>query len=91
MGGLSMFKECNTLAELNAARIKAVSSGIDIMEVNNAYNARRFEILNQRKSFTMIQFKPVPNPEPVQYKTLPIAGLSPELGVLMYKEEGFYV
>lgn len=86
-----MFNNCNTLAELNAARIKAVSSGIDITEVNNSYNARRFEILNQRKSFTLIQFKPVPKPEPVLYKTLPIAGSSPDMGVILYTPDGFYV
>lgn len=86
-----MFNNCNTLAELNAARIKAVSSGEDITAVNNAYNARRFEILNQRKTFALLQFKPVPDPEPVLYKTLPIAGNSTDLGVIIYKEEGFYV
>lgn len=86
-----MFENCKTLAELNAARIKAVTAGTDITEVNNAYNAKRYSILNQRKPFTLITFKPVPNPKPVRYQTIPIKGNSLELGTILFDGEGFYV
>ncbi len=86
-----MFDNCETLAELNAARIKAVSSGEDVTMVNNAYNARRYLILNKRKPFTVVTFKPVPTVQPSVYKTLPIEGDTPELGVLIYGKSGFYV
>lgn len=86
-----MFEECKTLAELNAARIKAVSSGVDITEVNNAYNAARYDILNRRKPFTVVTFKPVPDPQVAIYQTIPIGGMSGEAGTILFDGEKFYV
>ena len=50
-----MFDDCTSLAELNAARIKAVNSGKDLITVNNAYNKRRQEIMSQRNDFKKLQ------------------------------------
>lgn len=86
-----MFEECKTLAELNAARIKAVTSGVNITEVNNAYNAARYDILNRRKPFTVVSFKPVPDPKPTLYQTIPLGGTSNEPGTIVFDGEKFYV
>lgn len=64
-----MFKECKTLSELNAARVKATMTH-DIIDVNSEYNKRREEILRvssykkvlttklQAQNFTLISHLP---------------------------------
>ena len=50
-----MFDNCNSLAELNAARISATSSdNADIVSINNAYNKRRKEILAAKATFVRL-------------------------------------
>lgn len=83
-----MFEDCNTLAELNAARIVEVQTHPAI-EVNNAYNARRVEILNARRNFTKITPVFVTIAEPVRYGGIPLGGRSDEVGVIKLTERGF--
>lgn len=85
-----MFESCTTLAELNAARIQAASD-TDIITVNNAYNARRAEILQARANFTRITPVFVTIPEPVKYSGVPVAGYSQEEGVIKLTPAGFLV
>lgn len=84
-----MFEECNTLAELNAARIKASSEGIDLIELNNAYNARRQEILTARKPY--VQLKPivVAPKEVIQYCGVPVVGRTQVAGCIQLTDKGF--
>lgn len=84
-----MFKDCNTLAELNAKRIQATSEGVDLIEVNNAYNTRRCEILSTRKPFVVL--KPIiVEPRTVQqYCGIPIVGRATEVGCISLTEKGF--
>ncbi len=84
-----MFSNCSTLAELNAARIKAANEGKDLMTVNNAYNARRQEILNARSTFvrlTPIVAKPR---EVKQYCGIPVIGRCEERGCIKFTPKGF--
>lgn len=83
-----MFEECNTLAELNAARTK-LSLTEDLVVLNNAYNARRSEILQKRSNFVRQEFiKCAPNPV-IKYCGIPLAGESKEPGVIKLTERGF--
>lgn len=84
-----MFKDCKTLAELNATRIKLASEGVDLITVNNAYNVRRQELLSQRKPYTVVT-PIVVEPEPVQkFVGIPIAGRNPRPGTITFTERGF--
>lgn len=84
-----MFEECNNLAELNAARIKAANESTDLVALNNAYNKRRQEILSEKKNY--VQLKPIPfkTREVLQYCGIPVAGRSPEPGTIVLTEKGF--
>lgn len=86
-----MFEECNTLAELNAARIKAVSSGADLMEANNAFNKRRSEIVNARKPYKVLTF--ITNPEPHEDITtfINVIGRVDTPGTIKCTKEGFCI
>ena len=86
-----MFENCGSLAELNAARIKAVSDGTPLVDVNNAYNARRHEILTSVRTYKTIQFTRIEKPKVQRIATLPIAGLSQEKGTISFTERGFLV
>lgn len=83
-----MFEKCSTLAELNAARIQAASTE-NIIEVNNAYNARRAEILQSRSNFTRITPVFVTIEPPVKYCAIPLAGQSQQPGVIKLTPTGF--
>lgn len=85
-----MFSDCSTLAELNAARIQAAGT-MDIITVNNAYNARRAEILQARSNFTRITPVFVTIAEPVKYSAVPVAGYSQEPGVIQFTPSGFLI
>lgn len=49
-----MFAECTNLRDLNAARIKACSEGMPLVEVNNAYNERRKQLMSSSNRYTNI-------------------------------------
>lgn len=83
-----MFEDCKTLAELNAARIKAVSSN-DIITVNNAYNAARTRILAARNNYTKVNPVFVEIPVPMKFCGIPLAGRSQEPGVIKLTQSGF--
>lgn len=87
---MSLFETCTTLGELNAARIKAVNDGGDIVEVNNAYNAAKTKMLESTRSFgiklTPIVVKPR---EVVQYCGIRVCGRSDEVGVIKLTKNGF--
>lgn len=83
-----MFEQCSSIAELNAERIK-LSATMDLVELNNAYNARRNEILQQRSNFTRVNFiKCVASPV-VKYCGVPVCGKSEVPGVIKLTQEGF--
>lgn len=83
-----MFKDCNTLAELNAARTQAVQTH-PVIEVNNAYNQRRQEILSARRNYTKINPVFVSIPESVQYCGIPIAGRCQQVNTIQLTQKGF--
>lgn len=83
-----MFRHCNTLAELNAERIK-LSKTIPIVELNNAYNARRNEVLNSTASYKRVMPTILTPKVPVQYAGVPVAGRSDKPGSIILTEGGF--
>lgn len=84
-----MFETCNTLAELNAARISATNEGGDLTEINNAYNSRRQEILNSRSKVFHLTPIIIQPDEVTQYCGIPIAGRSSEVGCIKLTPKGF--
>lgn len=84
-----MFENCGTLAELNAARIKASSEGIDLITINNAYNARRQDILTTRKPFVALTPIVVKPREVKDYCGVPVAGRSTVAGCIQLTASGF--
>lgn len=84
-----MFKSCKSLLELNAERGRLVTEGVDITTINNAYNARRQELLSQRKPFTEVKPIKILPREVQQFMGIPIAGKSPISGVITLTENGF--
>lgn len=85
-----MFENCTTLAELNAARIKATTEpDADLITINNFYNERRQELLASRakyKKLTRITAKPV---QPIQYCGVPVVGRSSKKGCIQLTPKGF--
>ena len=84
-----MFEECNTLTELNAARIKASSDGIDLITVNNAYNNRRREILDTKKPFVVLTPIVVSPREIKRYSGVPVVGRTSIPGCIQLTDKGF--
>lgn len=84
-----MFKECKTLAELNAKRIQATTQGIDLVEVNNAYNIRRQEILTARKPFVQVIPIVVKPKEAQQFCGVPVVGRTNKVGCIELTDKGF--
>ena len=84
-----MFEECKTLMELNAARIKASSDGIDLTTVNNCYNQRRQEILSAKKPYVELQPIVVKARDIQKYCGIPIAGRSKVEGCIQLTPAGF--
>lgn len=79
-----MFESCNTLAELNATRMKLIDS-VDTVTLNNAYNVRRTEILNTKPMFTKPNFITI-IPAPAQtFAGIPCAGKSTVAGCIQFK------
>lgn len=86
-----MFEDCKSLGELNAARIKLSSEGVPLVELNNAYNKRRQELLKSRKPYVELT-KLIPAAfQPTQYSGVPVAGYSPKAGTIMLTEKGFLI
>lgn len=83
-----MFEECTTLSELNLARLSAVKEN-NITDVNNAYNARRTEILKQRSSYNHIDVVRVELPQVELMSFLPYLGPSSAPGVIQHTAQGF--
>ena len=84
-----MFDDCKTLAELNAARIKATTGDCDLVAINNEYNKRRQEILTTRKPFVELTPIIVKPREVVQYCGIPVAGRSEQIGTIQLTNVGF--
>lgn len=86
-----MFSKCNTLSELNAARVKACAEGTPIVEVNNAYNKRKQEILTTGYNYTRYSTVPVQIEKPGSYiSTLLYKGKSSKPGVIQITKDGVY-
>ncbi len=88
-----MFDNCTTLAELNASRIQAVQAGGNIVDINNAFNARRKDIINKESnngSYTKLKVIKVTPDETVNYCGVPVAGRSSKIGVIQFTPQGFY-
>lgn len=83
-----MFETCMTLAELNAERIK-LSASTDLVVLNNAYNARRNEILQKRSNFTRVDFIKCSARPVIKYCGVPVYGPTDEPGVIKLTEKGF--
>lgn len=84
-----MFEQCKTLAELNAARIKETSNGTSLVEVNNAYNQRRQEILMVKKNYVKLEPIHVKAREVNKYCGVPVAGRSNKAGCIELTKSGF--
>lgn len=86
-----MFETCNSLTELNAERIKLTSQGVPLIELNNAYNKKRQEILSKRKPFVELK-KLIPAPySPTQFSGVPVAGYSKVPGCIRITKQGFLI
>lgn len=83
-----MFEACETLSQLNAERVR-LSQTENIVEVNNAYNARRIEILSARLNFNKLTPVFVTIEEAVKYSGIPIAGRSSEVNTIELTPSGF--
>lgn len=84
-----MFDDCTSLAELNAARIKAVNSGKDLITVNNAYNKRRQEIMSQRNDFKKLQPIFIKARTVTMFQGVPVCGRSTEPNTIVLTQGGF--
>lgn len=83
-----MFEQCLTLAELNAARIKATTT-TSVTEVNNAYNKRRTEILNLFTGYKKLQLIPLEIPITDLLSFLPYQGPASVPGHIEWTSTGF--
>ena len=83
-----MFENCMNLSQLNAERVR-LSQTENIVEVNNAYNARRSEILSARSNFTKLSPVFVTVDEAVKYSGIPIAGRSSKPNTIELTPAGF--
>ncbi len=83
-----MFEDCNSLAELNAARVKA-STCHDVMEVNAAYNKRRAEILGASLPYKRVASTAIVRQTPQLMSHLPYVGTSSCPGHIEWTENGF--
>ncbi len=83
-----MFKECKNLAELNAARVKAVQTH-DPIDVNAAYNKRRAEILSAAVNYKKVQTTPIEKNTFPLMSHLPYIGTSDKPGCIEWTNNGF--
>lgn len=59
-----MFDNCNSMAELNEARIEAIKNGNPAILVNKEYAKRKALIMStESRGFKRVAFFPVPLPE----------------------------
>ena len=83
-----MFEECTTLAQLNAARVQAIQSANQV-EVNNAYNKRRAEIIATKTVYTQLTPIEAHKVEMPVMSCVPLIGRSKERGCIALTEKGF--
>lgn len=86
-----MFEECTSLAELNAARTKAITQGMSPVEANNAYNERRKQILAQRRNYLTIEFKPIVVEAGKPFCSIPLVGRCQEVNTIELTDNGFLI
>lgn len=59
-----MFENCNSMADLNKARVEAIKSGNPAVLVNKEYARRKALIISgEGRGFKRVGFVPVPLPE----------------------------
>ena len=86
-----MFEKCTTLRELNAARVEEAAKGTNIVEVNNAYNARKKELMNSSVNYTRVETIPVNIETESQYlASLVYKGPSTKPGTIEITPQGVY-
>jgi hypothetical protein len=85
----NIFDDCNTLAELNAERIKATTSDVDLVTINNMYNERRQELLTSKKPFVVLKPVIVKPREVTRYSGIPIVGRTKYPGCIQLTDSGF--
>ena len=83
-----MFEECTTLAQLNAARVQAIQTANQV-EVNNAYNKRRAEIIATKTVYTQLTPIEARKVEMPIMSCVPLIGRSKERGCITLTEKGF--
>lgn len=95
-----MFSGCNNLTELNSTRSKLISELLpeqsDLIEktqeINNAYNARRKEILSAKATpYKQFESTRYPRQTRVQYSSVPILGVSSKPGTIEMTRQGFLI
>ena len=83
-----MFEGCTTLSQLNAERVR-LSQTENLVDVNNAYNAKRTEILSARLNFNKLTPVFVTIEEAVKYSGIPVAGRSSKNNTIELTPSGF--
>lgn len=83
-----MFENCTTLSQLNAERVR-LSQSHDIVEVNNAYNAKRTKILSSRVNYNKLTPVFVTVEPLIKYSGIPVAGRSTEPNTIKLTQKGF--
>lgn len=85
-----MFENCNSLADLNAERVKLSSQpGCDLVSINNAYNQKRKDIIAGHKPYLTLEPVVVSAREVVQMAGIPVVGRSTVPGVIEMTNAGF--
>lgn len=83
-----MFENCKTLQELTAERNRLASANVNLVDVNNEYNKRRTEIINNKGSY--LKLEPI-TLEPIEVKQFcgfPLIGRASNYGSIEITEKG---
>lgn len=83
-----MFNSCNTLLELNQARMVAIKAGGDVPTINAAYNIRKKEIMQRRVDYKRIEVHRAPTIEVSMHIPLPIVGTPDEKNMIEITPNG---
>lgn len=87
-----MFENIKTLADLNAARIRASSEEFaDLVSINNAYNTARQRIVSERPPFNILHKVKVTPRECAQHAGIPVLGNCANMGTIQLTKKGFLV
>lgn len=85
-----MFENCNTLLDLNKARLEAIKKNPDnLMTINSEYQKRRKDVLTSQPTYKSL--KPM-RPNVVQHPRImgiPYGGPSDEELTIKYTQKGF--